>query len=402
MISRRAILRTGAVAAVLLARQRSACAANAPGISDTEIRIGQTMPYSGPVSAAGTYGKAEAACFRMINDRGGINGRKISLISLDDGYSPPKTVEQTRRLVEQDQVALIFSSVGTPTNTAIRAYLNDRKIPQLLIVSGAHKWGDPKHFPWTMSFLPDYQTEARIYAKHIVASAPNAKVGVLYQNDDFGKDFLIGLKAGLGAEHAALLIKEVSFEVTEPTIDSQIISLQASGADTVLFAATQKFAAQAIRKTYDIGWKPTRYLCNIASSVSTVMKPAGLDKGAGIITTSFIKDPADPRWKDDQGYKEWLAFMDQYLPGAARTDNNFAYGHVNALILVQVLTQCGSDLSRDNIMKQAANLKDFGSPMLLPGIKINTTPDNYSPIRQLQLQRFTGKTWELFGDVMRG
>jgi branched-chain amino acid transport system substrate-binding protein len=403
MISRRTLLQTTAVSAAFLAtRALPARAANAPGVTDKEIKIGQTMPYSGPASAYGAIGKAELAYFKKINDEGGINGRTINLLSLDDGYSPPKTVEQIRRLVEQDEVAFIFQSLGTPSNSAIQKYLNDRKVPQLFVATGATKWSDPKHFPWTMGWQPNYQTEAHIYAKYLLANKPGAKIGILFQNDDYGKDYVTGLKDGLGDKAATMIVKEESYEVSDPTVDSQIVSLQASGADTLLNATTPKFAAQAIRKAYDIDWKPLHFLNNVSISVGSVLTPAGLDKSAGITTADYRKDPTDPRWKDDAGYKQWLAFMQKSLPDADLGDNNYPYGMMAAMTLVQTLKQCGSDLSRESIMKQAANLKDLEMPMLLPGIKINTGPDNFSPIKQMQLQRFTGKTWELFGDVLSG
>jgi branched-chain amino acid transport system substrate-binding protein len=403
MISRRRLLQTTAAsAAALAARSLRAWAANAPGVSDKEIKIGQTMPYSGPASAYGAIGKAELAYFKKVNDEGGISGRMVNLLSLDDGYSPPKTVEQIRRLVEQDGVAFIFQSLGTPSNSAIQKYLNDRKVPQLFVATGATKWNDPKRFPWTMGWQPNYQTEAHIYAKYLLTDKPDAKIGILYQNDDYGKDYVIGLKDGLGDKARTMIVKEESYETSDPTIDSQIVSLQASGADTFLNATTPKFAAQAIRKSYDIGWKPLHFLNNVSISVSSVLTPAGLEKSAGVITADYRKDPTDPRWKDDAGYKQWLEFMKKYMPDADLADNDHPYGMMAAMTLVQVLKQCGNDLSRENIMKEAANLHDLEMPMLLPGIKINTSPDNFAPIKQMQLQHFDGKSWELFGDVLSG
>ena len=403
MISRRKLLQTTAAsAAVLGMRSLPAWAANAPGITKDEIKIGQTMPYSGPASAYGAIGKAELAYFKMINDQGGVNGRKINLLSLDDGYQPPKTVEQIRRLVEQEEVAFIFQSLGTPTNTAIHKYLNDRKVPQLFVATGATKWADPQHFPWTMGWQPNYQTEAHIYAKYILANKPDAKIGILYQNDDYGKDYVIGLKDALGAKYAAMVAKEASYETSDPTIDSQIVTLQASGADVFLNVTTPKFAAQAIRKAYDIGWRPLQVLNNVSISVGAVLEPAGLEKSVGLITADYRKDASDPRWKDDPGYKQWLAFMQKYLPDADFKENEYPYGVMAAMTLVQVLKQCGDDLSRANIMKEAADLRNLELPMLLPGIKVNTAPDNFSPIKQMQLQRFNGKSWELFGDVIVG
>ena len=403
MISRRTVLKAGAVSAAALASgARAAFAANAPGITDAEIKIGQTMPYSGPASAYGVIGKAEVAYFKMINEAGGVNGRKLNLISLDDGYSPPKTVEQTRRLVEQEEVAFIFNSLGTSQNAAIRPYLTENKVPQLFVASGAAMWNDPKNFPWTIGFQPNYQTEAAIFGKHILATKPDAKIGVLYQNDAFGKDYLIGLKAGLGADKAGLVIKEASYEVSEPTVDSQIVSLQDSGADTLLIAATPKFAAQAIRKTFDIGWTPVRYMTDVSLSVASVMKPAGLEKSKGVITANYGKDPTDARWKDDSGFKEYAAFVAKYMSPGDLIDSNVVYGFGVAATMVQVLKQCENNLSRENIMKQAANIKDLQLPMLLPGAKINTSPDNFSPIRQMQLESFNGESWSAFGDLLQG
>ncbi len=402
MITRRSFLQSGAAAAAFISGARAA-RADTPGVTDTEIKIGQTMPYSGPASAYGVDGKAEVAYFKMINDMGGVNGRKIKLISLDDGYSPPKTVEQTRRLVEQEQVAFLFSPLGTPPNAAIRQYCNDNKIPQLFVATGASTFADPKHFPWTMSgVLPNYQTEARIFAKHILQTKPDAKIAVLFQNDGFGKDYLIGLKDGLGAEHAGMVIKEASYETSEPTVDSQVVTLQGSGADVFLIAATPKFAAQAIRKAFDIGWTPTRYMTNVSQTIASVIKPAGMDKSKGIITGAYGKDPTDPRWKDDPGYKQFAEFVAKYMTPNDLIDANAVYGFGAAATMVQALKQCGNDLSRENVMRQAANLKDLELPMSLPGIKINTSPENYSPVRQEQLARFNGESWALFGELLMG
>jgi branched-chain amino acid transport system substrate-binding protein len=403
MVSRRLFLQSSAASAAYLASgvwpER---AANAPGVTDTEIKFGETMPYSGPASAYGVYGRTHAAYFKMINEQGGVNGCKLNLISLDDGYSPPKTVEQTRRLVEQEQVAFIFGSLGTPTNAAIRSYLNDNKVPQLFITTGASMFADPQHYAWTMVGGFSYQTEAHIFAKHILATKPDAKIGVLYQNDSFGKDYLIGLRDGLGADHAAMVVKEVSYEVTDPTVDSQVVTLRGSDADTLLIAATPKAAAQTIRKAYDVGWMPVRYLFFGANSITATLKPAGLDKSKGLITTNFAKDPTDARWKDDPGCKEWAAFVAKYLSPTDLIDSAAVNGFGAAAMLVQVLKQCGDDLSRENIMRQAANLEDLELPMLLPGIKVNTSPDNFYPIRQMQLAAFNGESWELFGDIISG
>ncbi|HVM78764.1 MAG TPA: ABC transporter substrate-binding protein [Stellaceae bacterium] len=403
MISRRRLLQTTAASAAMLAtRSLPAFAENAPGVTDKEIKIGQTMPYSGPASAYGAIGKAELAYFKKINDEGGVNGRMINLLSLDDGYSPPKTVEQIRRLVEQEKVAFIFQSLGTPPNSAIHKYLNDHKVPQLFPATGATKWADPEHFPWTMGWQPNYQTESHIYAKYILANKPAAKIGILYQNDDYGKDYVTGLKQGLGDRYDKLVVKEVSYEVSDPTVDSQIVTLQASGADTFFNVTTPKFAAQAIRKAYDIGWKPLHILNNVSNSVSAVLQPAGLDKSVGIVSSAYYKDPTDPKWKNDPAYKDYVAWMAKYNPDANIADSFNVYGYSVAQTLVQVLKQCGNDLSRENIMKQAASLKNFAPPMLLPGITVNTSPTDFSPIKQMQLEEFDGKIWVLIGDVLTG
>jgi branched-chain amino acid transport system substrate-binding protein len=402
MFTRRSFLQSSAAAAALAASASSARADNAPGVTDAEIKIGQTMPYSGPASAYGVIGRTEAAYFKMINEQGGVNGRKIDLISLDDGYSPPKTVEQVRRLVEEEQVAFLFNTLGTPPNAAIRQYLNDNKVPQLFVSTGASMFSDPKHFPWTMGFNPNYQTEAHIYGKYILSTKPDAKICVLYQNDGFGKDYLIGLKDVLGPDRAAMIVKEASYETSEPTVDSQVVTLQGSGADVILIAATPKFGAQAIRKTFDLGWTPMRIVSNVTSSVNAALKPAGLEKSKGLITATYGKDPTDPRWKDDPGLKQWKDFTDKYMSLTEFTDNNAVYGFGAAATMVQVLKQCGNDLSRENIMRQAANIKDLVLPMGLPGGAINTSPDNFSPIRQMQLEAFNGESWELFGELLTG
>ena len=401
MTTRRSVLQSGAGAFAAFAfSDRSAHAANAPGITDTEIKIGQTMPYSGPASAYGVIGRTDAAYLRMINDMGGVNGRKINLISLDDGYSPPRTVEQTRRLVEQEQVAFIFNSLGTPTNAAIRQYLNDNKVPQLFVVAGAAMFSDPQHFPWTMGFIPNFRAEGRIYARHILATKSEAKIGVLYQNDSFGKDYLIGLKDGLGPDHAGKVVKEASYETFEPTVDLQIVGLQGSGADVLLIAAIDKFAAQAIRRAFDLGWTPARYLARPSRSIVAVMKAAGLEKSKGVISANFAKDPTDARWKDDPGMKEWQAFCAKYLTQTYLIDGSASDGFTYAAILITVLRQCGADLSRENIMRQAANLSNIELPLLLPAVKISTSLTNYSPIRQMQLATFNGESWELFGKIL--
>jgi branched-chain amino acid transport system substrate-binding protein len=371
-----------------------------PGASDTEIRIGNTMPYSGPASAYGTIGKTEAAYFKKVNDEGGINGRKINFISLDDGYSPPKTVEMVRRLVEQDEVLLVFQPLGTAANTAIHKYLNAKKVPQLLLASGASKWNDPQGNPWTMGWQPSYQTETRIYAKHILQTKPDAKIGVLFQNDDYGKDYLKGLKDGLGDKAAKMIVAEVSYEVTDPTVDSQIVQLQGSGADVFINITTPKFAAQAIRKAYDIGWKPVQYLNNVSVAVGSVLTPAGIEKSVGLITGVYMKDPTDPQWTSDPGMTDWRAFMKKYYADGDLTDVSNVYAYAVSRALVQVLKQCGDNLTRDNVMKQAASLKDFDPGTTLPGIKINTSATDFAPIEAVQLARFDGKTWVRFGEVL--
>jgi branched-chain amino acid transport system substrate-binding protein len=402
MLSRRLFLKSSAAVASCLASSLTvARSANAPGVSDTEIKFGQTMPYSGPASAYGVNGRTEVAYFKMMNEMGGINGRKLNLISLDDSLSPSKTVEQTRRLIEQEEVAFVFGSPGTASNSAIRPYLNDNKVPQLFVASGDSMFGDPQHYPWTIGFYPNYRSEARNYAKHILRTKPDAKIAVLYQKVAFD-DYPVGLREGLGLDHAQMIFAEVSYQVSQPTIDSEVVALQASGADTLIIAATPKFAAQAIRKVYDIGWNPLRYLGYPSASIATVLKPAGLDKAKGLISASFAKDPTDARWKDDAGYKEWVTFVAKYLTPADLIDSNAVDSFGAAATLIQVLKQCGDDLSRENIMRQAANLKDLELPMLLPGIKINTSPDNFYPLRQMQLATFNGGSWELFGDLISG
>ncbi|MBV8166222.1 MAG: ABC transporter substrate-binding protein [Alphaproteobacteria bacterium] len=371
-----------------------------PGVTDAEIKIGQTMPYSGPASAYGVIGKAELAFFKMLNEKGGINGRKVTLMSLDDGYSPPKAVEQVRKLVEQEKVAVVFHSVGTAVNTAVQPYLNKMKVPQLFVATGASKWADPERFPWTMGWQPDYHTEAMIYAKYVMTEKPDAKIGILYQNDDFGKDYLRGLQDGLGDKLKAMLVKEVTYEVGDPTVDSQIVTLQGAGVDVLITIATPKFAAQAIRKVHDIAWKPLHLITNVSSSIGGTLAPAGLDKSVGLITALYQKVTTDPRWENDQGYKDWLAWMKAYNPDADVSDGSNVTGYNVAMTLVQVLKQYGDDLSRANIMRQAASLKDFELPMLMPGIKINTGPKDFKPIEQVQLMRFDGRTWQPLGNVL--
>ena len=373
-----------------------------PGVSDTEIKIGNTMPYSGPASAYGVIGKSIAAYFAMVNDQGGVNGRKINFLSRDDGYSPPKTVEMVRRLVEQDHVLLLFQTLGTPPNTAIQGYLNDNKVPQLFAATGADKWNDPKHYPWTMGWQPSYRVEARIYARYILKNLPGAKIAVLYQNDDFGKDYLIGLREGLGDKADKLIVATQSYETTDATVDSQVAALQGSGANVLLTAAIQKFAAQAIRKVYDIGWKPTHFLTNVSISVGVVMQPAGLEKGIGVISAAYLKDPTDPQWQDTPEYKEWLAWMQKYNSSASIADANNTYGYGVSQTLVAVLKASGDNLTRQNVMKQAASIHDLKLPLLLPGIAVTTGTTDFAPIKQMQLEKFDGTTWEMFGPVISG
>ncbi|HVX77058.1 MAG TPA: ABC transporter substrate-binding protein [Bradyrhizobium sp.] len=398
-------LRLGAFSAalaILAASHSGALAQKAydPGASDTEIKIGNIMPYSGPASAYGIIGRTEAAYFKKLNDAGGINGRKINFISYDDGYSPPKTVEQARKLVESDEVLLIFNSLGTPTNSAIQKYMNAKKVPQLFVATGATKWNDPKNYPWTMGWQPSYQSETQIYAKYILKEKPNAKIAVLYQNDDYGKDYLKGLKDGLGAKASSMIVAEESYETTEPTIDSHIVKLKASGADVFINITTPKFAAQAIKEVAELGWKPLHFLNNVSASVGSVLKPAGFQNAQDIISAAYAKDASDPQWNNDPGMKEFYAFMAKDFPEGDKFDQGTVVGYGVAQTLVQVLKQCGDNLTRANVMKQAANLHDFRTGVLLPGIKINTSPTDFAPISQLQLMRFKGERWQLFGDVI--
>jgi len=367
------------------------------GASDTEIKIGNTIPYSGPASAYGTIGKVESAYFKMLNEQGGIGGRKINFISLDDGYSPPKAVEMIRRLVEQDEVLFTMSTLGTPSNTAIHKYMNQKKVPHLFLATGASKWNDPKDFPWTMGFNPNYQSEGKLYAQDILRNHPNAKIAVLYQNDDYGKDYLKGFTDGLGDKAKTMIVKAVTYEVTDPTVDSQIVTLQGSGADVFFNITTPKFAAQAIRKVADIGWKPVHYLNQVSASVGSVLKPAGLDKSVGLISMQYIKDPTDTNWTNDPAMKEYFAFMKKYLPELDPMDGNATYGLAAAQLAVQVLKQCGDNLTHENVMKQAASLKNYQVPMALPGVLANTGPNDFAPFQTMQLAKFDGKTWVPFG-----
>jgi branched-chain amino acid transport system substrate-binding protein len=390
-----AIILLGASGSIALAQKKYDS-----GASDTEIKIGNIMPYSGPLSAYGVIGRTEAAYFGKINAEGGINGRKITFISYDDTFSPPKTVEQARKLVESDEVLLIFQSLGTPTNTAIQRYMNAKKVPQLFVATGATKWNDAQNFPWTMGWQPNYQDEARIYAKYILKERPDARIAVLYQNDDFGKDYLKGLKDILGNKAASMIVAEDAYDVAEPTIDSHIIKMKSLNADVFVDVTSPKFAAQAIKKTAEIGWKPLHILTNVSVSVGAVIKPAGIDASQGIISSAYLKDPTDPQWKNDPGMKAWNDFLDKYYPEANRADSGVIYGYTVAQTLVHVLQACGDNLTRENVMKQAATLKDLELGNLLPGIKLNTSPSDFAPISQVQMMRFKGETWERFGDII--
>ena len=371
------------------------------GATDTEIKIGNIMPYSGPASAYGVIGKTEAAYFKKINDAGGINGRKINFISYDDGYSPPKAVEQARKLVESDEVLLVFNPLGTPSNSAIQKYLNAKKVPQLFVATGATKWNDPKDFPWTMGWQPSYQSEARIYAKFLMKEKPNAKIAIMYQNDDFGKDYLKGLKDGLGAK-ASMITAEESYEASEPTIDNHIVKLKATGAEVFISVTTPKFAAQAIKKLAEIEWKPMHIVSNVSTSVGSVIKPAGFENAQGILSAAYAKDGADSQWDNDPGMKKFFAFLEKYYPEGNKLDGSVVYGYGAAQTMVKVLEMCGDNLTRENVMKQAASLKDFAPDTMLPGVKINTSATDFAPIEQLQMMRFKGEKWDLFGDIISG
>src|SRR5437588_6015444 len=394
-LTRRTILAAAPSSLVLSALPAGAAKQYGPGVTDAAIKIGNTCFYSGPASSYGTIGKAMAAYYKMVNDQGGVNGRKIDFLSYDDAYSPPKTVEQTRRLVEQDGVFLMASPLGTPTNSATQHYLNQKKVPQLFVATGATKWDDPKHFPWTIGWQPNYQSEGHIYAQYLIKNHPGGKVGILYQNDDYGKDYVKGLKDGLSGKLP--VVAEVPYETTDPTVDSQIINLKASGADVFYNVATPKFAAQAIKKVGEIGWKPVHLLNGVSANIGAVLKPAGLDNSLGVLSAAYFKDQTDPVWKNDPGYKEWAAFLDRYYPDADRTNSSVVSGFLYAQAMVRVLEQCGDDLTRDNVMRQAANFKNAEFGMLLPGITANTGPQDYAPLKQMQMRRFAGEHWELFG-----
>ena len=369
-----------------------------PGATDKEIKIGNINPYSGPASAYGAIGKAIGAYFDKVNAEGGINGRMVKYISLDDGYNPAKTVEQTRKLVEQEEVLLVFQPLGTPPNSAIHKYMNEKKVPHLFVATGATKWGDPKNFPYTMGWQPNYQSESKVFAAHLLETKPNAKVAILYQNDDYGKDYLKGFEDGLGDKAKTMIVSKASYEVTDPTVDSQMVTLKGSGADTFFNITTPKFAAQAIKKAAELGWKPTHYLNSVSNAVGAVLKPAGLEASVGIFTAGYIKDPTDPQFQKGKEYDDWVAWMKKYNASADMSDNFNVYGYTVAQTLVQVLKQAGDNLTRDNVMKQAASL-DMTLPMLLPGVNIKTGPDDFYPIEREQLMKFDGTTWQLFGKV---
>jgi branched-chain amino acid transport system substrate-binding protein len=376
--------------------------AQTPGVTATEVKLGNTNPYSGNASAYGTIGRAIGAYMKKVNEEGGINGRKINYITYDDGYSPPKTVEMVRKLIEQDEVAALFQTLGTPTNSAIHKYMNQKKVPQVFVATGATKWNDPKNFPWTMGWQPNYQTEGKIYAQYVLKNVKDPKIGILYQNDDYGKDYRTGFLEGLGDAAKKMVVLEQTYEVTDPTIDSQIVNLKNSGANVFFNITIPKYAVQAIKKAHDIGWKPLHLLNNVSSSLATVIKPAGLEASKGLITALYMKEITDPQWYNDQGYKDWVTWMKKYYPEGALDDQSNAYAYSVAQTMVQTLKQAGNDLSRENLMKQAASLKDLSLPLLLPGVKINTSPTDFAPIEQEQLARFDGERWVLFGELFDG
>jgi branched-chain amino acid transport system substrate-binding protein len=401
MISRRAAL-AGGVAVATAASLRGTRAASTPGVTATSVKIGNTMPYSGPASTYGVIGRTESAFFKMVNEQGGVDGHTIDFISYDDGYSPPKTVEQVRRLIEEDEVDFCFQNLGTPCNSAIADYLNHKSIPHLFVGSGASKWADIKKFPWTMGFQPGYRTEAQIYAKHILANVKDPKLAILYQNDDFGKDYPTGVRDVLGADWDKIVVKTASYETTDPTIDSQIVEMQSSGANVLLVAAIPKFAAQSISKVYALNWKPAFYMTNVAISVGGVITPAGPEKAVGMLSTAYLKDPTDPVFKDDAGMKQWRDFMAKYMPNGDVTDASYVFAYAVSTTMLQVLKQCKGDYSRANVMKEAENLHDFELRVLLPGIKLNTTHTDHRPITSMQFMKWDGTTWVRFGDLMAG
>jgi branched-chain amino acid transport system substrate-binding protein len=400
MNKRLCLLAAATATSLLTAPSAFAQKAYDTGATDTEIKIGNVEAYSGPASAYGAIGKTEEAYFKMINDMGGINGRKINFITYDDGYSPPKTVEQTRKLIESDEVFLIFNALGTPTQSAVQKYQNMKKVPQLFVATGASKWNDPKNFPWSMGWQPSYRAEAQIFAKYILKEKPNGKVAVFYQNDDFGKDYLAGLKDVFGDKAKTLIVAEESYETTEPSIDSHIVKLKDTGADVFVNITTPKFAAQTIKKMGELDWKPLHLMTDVSISIAAVMKPAGLEASQGVLSATYLKDASDAQWKDDEGMKKFMAFVEKYMPGANVADLNLPYGYAAAQTMVQVLKQCGDNLTRENIMKQAANLKDFGPDTLMPGVKISTSPTDFAPIKQLRMMQFKGENWKPFGDII--
>src|SRR5437868_10328110 len=401
-VTRRTILAAAPAVLTLAAIPARAQKKYGPGVTDTEIKVGNTGPYSGPDSSYSPVPKSIVAWCKMVNDQGGVNGRKINLLSYDDAYTPPKTVEQIRKLVEQDEVLCTVGTLGTPTNSAIWQYMNQKKVPQLFVATGATKWDDPKGHPWTIGWQPNYQSEGRIYAAYVMKEKPNGKISVLYQNDDFGKDYLKGLKDGLGDKAKTMVAVEASYETTDPTVESQVVSMKAAGCDVFVNTAIPKFAAQSIRKAVEIEWKPLQVLSSIGNSVAATLKPAGLDNAKGLVSDFYLKDPTDETWKNDEGYKWWVAFMGKYYPDGDKADAGNVYGPSNAATVVQVLKQCGDELTRDNVMKQAANLHDFTLPMLLPGIKINTSATDFAPVKQVQMGRFDGTQWRLFGPLLTG
>jgi branched-chain amino acid transport system substrate-binding protein len=400
-ITRRSVLAAAPVAALTLKAWPARAKDYGPGVTDKEIKIGNTGPYSGPASSYSAVPKAHSAYFKMINDQGGINGRMVNCLSYDDAYTPPKTVEMVRKLVEEDKVLATSATLGTPCNSAIWHYMNQKKVPQLFVATGATKWDDPKGHPWTVGWQPNYQSEGRIYAAYTLKEKADGKVGVLYQNDDFGKDYLKGVKDGLGAK-ASMVIAEASYETTDPTVDSQVVDMKAKGVDVFINCGIPKFAAQAIRKAAEINWKPLHILSSIGNSVGATLKPAGFENAKDIVSDFYMKDPSDPKWKDDAGYKFWVAFMDKYLPDADKSDAGHVAGFCLAAATTQVLKQCGDELTRDNIMKQVANLHDFGVQMLLPGIVANTSATDFAPLKQVQMAKFDGQRWTLFGDLIKG